>query len=70
MTEKELAHHLGLSLAALKAINHSNPPLYLRLALSGLQLQIDPDVVFASVHRKQFQSDKICFDDREKFILD
>lgn len=42
-SEKELAHHLGLSLAALKAINRSDPPLYLQLALTALLSALGPD---------------------------
>lgn len=35
-TELELSHRLGLSLAALKSIDHPTPPLYIRLALAAL----------------------------------
>lgn len=42
-SEKELAHHLGLSLAALKAINRPDPPLYLQLALTALLSALGPD---------------------------
>ncbi len=35
-SELELAHALGLSLAALKSIDRPDPPLYLTLALAAL----------------------------------
>ncbi len=35
-SELELAHLLGLSLAALKSIDRPDPPLYLTLALAAL----------------------------------
>lgn len=47
-SEKELAHRLGLSLAALNAINRPNPPLYLQLALTAIMSDLRPDPGLAS----------------------
>ncbi|MGK9086263.1 hypothetical protein KXR64_21050 [Brucella intermedia] len=50
-SENELAHLLGISLAALKAIDHRNPPLYLQLALTGLLMELEPNPLFKATLR-------------------
>ncbi|KAB2723053.1 hypothetical protein F9K73_03605 [Brucella intermedia] len=44
-SEQELAHSLGISRVALKAIDRTDAPLYLRLALAALVSEMDPDEV-------------------------
>ncbi len=44
-SEQELAHSLGISRVALKAIDRTDAPLYLRLALAALVSDMDPDEV-------------------------
>lgn len=45
-SELELAHALGLSRAALKSIDRSDAPLYLKLALTAMMAQLEPDPLF------------------------
>lgn len=47
-SEQELAHTLGISRVALKAIDRTDAPLYLRLALAALVSEMDPDQVLNS----------------------
>lgn len=47
-SENELAHLLGMSLAALKAIDRPGAPLYLQLALTGLMMELEPNPLFRS----------------------
>lgn len=42
-TEQELAHVLGISRVALKAIDCTGAPLYLKLALAGFVCGLVPD---------------------------
>ena len=44
-SEQELAHSLGISRVALKAINRTDAPLYLRLALAALVSEMNPDEI-------------------------
>ncbi|NNU62979.1 hypothetical protein [Ochrobactrum soli] len=45
-TEKQLANTLGLSLAALKAIENREVPLYLQLALTAMMDGLHPNPLF------------------------
>lgn len=45
-TEKQLANTLGLSLAALKAIENRQVPLYLQLALTAMMDGLHPNPLF------------------------
>ncbi|WP_235920644.1 hypothetical protein [Brucella tritici] len=47
-SEQELAHSLGISRVALKAIDRTDAPLYLRLALAALVSEMNPDEVLNS----------------------
>ena len=47
-SEQELAHSLGISRVALKAIDRTDAPLYLRLALAALVSDMNPDDVLNS----------------------
>lgn len=44
-SEQELAHSLGISRVALKAIDRTDAPLYLRLALAALVSEMNPDEI-------------------------
>nr|WP_247876765.1 hypothetical protein [Ochrobactrum sp. CM-21-5] len=48
MSEQQLSHSLGISRVALKAIDRSDAPLYLRLALAALLADMNPNDVFKS----------------------
>ena len=45
LSDKEIAHKLGLSVAALRSLDGPVPPSYLRLALAALVAGLDPDSV-------------------------
>lgn len=47
-SEQELAHSLGISRVALKAIDRTDAPLYLRLALAALVSEMNPDEILNS----------------------
>lgn len=53
MSERELAQHLDLSLIALRSINRSDPPRYLRLAVCCILAEINPDDIFAKLVNKR-----------------
>lgn len=50
-SEIELANFLGLSLAALKSIDRPTPPLYLKLALTGIIHELEPDKLFSNLNK-------------------
>ncbi|MGI8389173.1 hypothetical protein [Brucella anthropi] len=47
-TEKQLANKLGLSIAALKAIENQEGPLYLQLTLTAIMDGLQPNPLFRS----------------------
>lgn len=49
MTDREIARELGLSVAALRAVDRSNCPHYLKLALAALVVDINVDTVLQAL---------------------
>ncbi|ASV88174.1 hypothetical protein CES85_3626 (plasmid) [Ochrobactrum quorumnocens] len=49
-SELELAHALGLSRAALKSIDRRDAPLYLKLALTAMMAELEPDPLFGPLN--------------------
>ncbi|KKX33139.1 hypothetical protein [Rhizobium sp. LC145] len=48
LSDREIAHRLGLSVAVLRSVDGAASPEYLRLALAALVVGLDPDVVLKS----------------------
>ena len=60
-SEQELAHSLGISRVALKAIDRTDAPLYLRLALAALVSEMNPELV-QSIFMKPFNTIQEAYD--------